>query len=101
MIKAVIFDWGRTLYDSDAGVIFPGVPVLLAGLARRHQLAIVSLVTGDFAARVAARRAVLREADLEPFFAVVSFVPAEKERAYEGVLTALGAAAQEVVVVDD
>jgi len=32
MLKAIIFDWGRTLYDSEQGALFPAVPTLLAEL---------------------------------------------------------------------
>jgi FMN phosphatase YigB (HAD superfamily) len=101
MIRAIIFDWGRTLYDSEGGALFPGVPELLAGLSRRYALAIVSLVSGDFDVRAAQRRAVLHEAGLERYFAALGFVPSDKDRAYEEVLATLGVRPDEITIVDD
>jgi FMN phosphatase YigB (HAD superfamily) len=101
MIRAIIFDWGRTLYDSDSGALFPRVPELLATLARRYRLAIVSLVSGDFDTRAAERCAVLRNAGIEHLFTVVRFVAADKDRAYAETLAALGVSASEVAIVDD
>lgn len=101
MVKAIIFDWGRTLYDSEGGALFPAVPTLLAELSRRYTLAIVSLVSDDYASRVSARRATIAEADIERFFAVIAFVPGDKEGAYRDVLTQLVLSPTEVVVVDD
>ncbi len=41
MIKAVIFDWGRTLYDRDNGVVFPeaGRAVFGAAVPACHRFA--------------------------------------------------------------
>jgi FMN phosphatase YigB (HAD superfamily) len=101
MIRAIIFDWGRTLYDSERGALSPAVPALLAGLSRRYALAIVSLVSGDYAPRVSARRAILAEADIARFFAVTAFVADDKAGAYRGVLALLALSATEVAIVDD
>jgi len=101
MIRAIIFDWGRTLYDSEHAALFPAVPALLAALSQRYTLAIVSLVSGDYAPRVAARRAAIAEADIERFFEVIAFVPDDKEGAYRDVLAQLALSPNEVAVVDD
>jgi len=101
MVRAIIFDWGRTLYDSEQGTLFPAVPTLLAELSRRYTLAIVSLVSGDFASRVSARRSTVAEADIERFFAVIAFVPGDKEGAYRDVLAQLALSATDVAIVDD
>lgn len=101
MIKAIIFDWGRTLYDSEAGTLFPDIHALLSALSRRYTLAIVSLVTGDYAARVAERREILRRADLDRFFSLLLFVPTNKDAAYAEALAALDIQAGEVAIVDD
>ena len=101
MVKAIIFDWGRTLYDSEQGALFPMVPILLAELSRRYTLAIVSLVSGDYASRVAARRAAIAEADIGRFFEAIVFVADDKEGAYRDVLARLVLPATDVAIVDD
>ncbi len=101
MIKAIIFDWGRTLYDSDAGMLFPGVHALLSALSRRYALAVVSLVTGDYTARVAERREILRHVGLDRFFSLLLFVPTNKDAAYAEALVTLGVQANEIAIVDD
>jgi FMN phosphatase YigB (HAD superfamily) len=101
MMKAVIFDWGRTLYDSEQGALFPAVPTLLADLSQRYALAVVSLVSGDYASRVAARRAAIAGANIGRFFAATLFVPDDKEGAYRDVLAQLAVSATEVAIVDD
>ncbi len=42
-VEALIFDYGRTLYNPDDATFFPGVASTLATLATRYWLAIVSL----------------------------------------------------------
>lgn len=101
MIRAIVFDWGRTLYDSETADFFPAVPDLLADLSGRYKLAIVSLVSGDYDTRLAARQSALREADLARFFSIVRFVPLDKEAAYEETLVAFDVRGDEVAIVDD
>ena len=101
MIEAIIFDWGRTLYDSEREALFPEVPGLLPHLARSYRLAIVSLVSSDYERRAAERRAALRAMGLEPYFAAVRFVAADKDRAYTETLAELGVGPAAVAIVDD
>jgi FMN phosphatase YigB (HAD superfamily) len=101
MIKAIIFDWGRTLYDSEGGCLATGAADLLPTLARHYKLAIVSLVSGDYEQRLADRQQLLRDSGVESCFAVVHFVAADKDGAYAETLTELGVQAQEVAIVDD
>jgi FMN phosphatase YigB (HAD superfamily) len=102
MIRAILFDWGRTLYDSERGALFPEVAGVASRLARRHRLAIVSLLTAaDYEARLAERYRVLRVADLERHFAPILFAPRDKDALYRRALAELGLRAEEVAVVDD
>lgn len=101
MIKAIIFDWGRTLYDSEQGSFFSAVPALLAELSQRYTLAIVSLVSGDYALRANERRAALSDANLSAHFAAIQFVPTDKDRAYQETLMRLKVSAIEMAIVDD
>ena len=102
MIEAVIFDWGRTLYDSDNGVMFPETGRVVRYLARQYRLAIVSLVTAsDYQTCVAERLALLHDEGLAPYFSVVLFAPDNKEQLYERALARLRLAPETVAVVDD
>ncbi len=102
MIEVVIFDWGRTLYDSDNGVMFPETGRVVRCLARRYRLAIVSLVTASgYQVRVTERLTVLRDEGLAPYFSAVLFALADKDQLYERALARLRVAPEAVAVVDD
>lgn len=98
MIKAVIFDWGRTLYDSESEALFPETIQTLETLAKKYQLAIVSLATdGDFEKR----SRVLRVSGIERYFTSIQFAQTDKDRLYSRALIALGVVPEEVAIVDD
>jgi len=101
-IKAIVFDWGRTLYDSENGALFPETAPTLAALSRRYRLAIVSLVTrGDYHARVEERYTILRQRGIEHCFAAILFARADKDRLYVVALARLGLEPKETAIVDD
>ncbi|MGN6672590.1 MAG: HAD hydrolase-like protein, partial [Thermomicrobiales bacterium] len=98
----VIFDWGRTLWDSDTGALFPDVVPVLDYLAPRYRLAIVSLAAGpDHAARVAERQAAIAAHRLAHYFDPVIFAAEDKDRAYVNALRDMGLLAAQVAIVDD
>jgi FMN phosphatase YigB (HAD superfamily) len=102
MIAAVIFDWGRTLWDSDAGALFPDVIPVLDYLAPRYRLAIVSLATSpNHAARAAERRAAIATHGLARYFDPVIFAVEDKDRAYADALRDLSLLPAQVAIVDD
>ena len=74
---------------------------MVTTLAATYRLALVSLVSGDFHARVAERYAVLRAQGIERHFAAILFGRADKDRLYRQALVALGLPAPRVAVVDD
>ena len=45
IIKAIIFDWGRTLYDGENQMLFPGTENVLQILSTLYILVIVSLAS--------------------------------------------------------
>jgi len=47
MIKAVIFDWGRTLYDNENNDLFPDAKEILEYLSKKYKLAIVSMANSE------------------------------------------------------
>lgn len=98
MIKAVIFDFGRTLYDRDDNRFFPETPEALEKLASKYKLAIVSMaISGD----PGERKRLLKEGDLEKYFSSTIFVREDKDSAYEKALLELGVKPEEVAIVDD
>jgi len=51
-VKAVIFDWGRTIYDKDNEVLFPETIDVLEYCSKKYDLAVVSLaIDGDIEGR--------------------------------------------------
>jgi FMN phosphatase YigB (HAD superfamily) len=97
-LKAIIFDWGRTLYDPEKQALFPCAEEALAELAGRYILAIVSLATdGDFARRYA----ILKATNLERYFDVIQFAQKDKDSLYEQTISQLGLKPDEVAIVDD
>ncbi len=100
--RAIIFDWGRTLYDSDHAALFPEAARVVEQLSARYALAIVALITrGDYAASVEERRAILRASDLERHFSALLFAPADKDSLYPLALRRLCLSPEEVAIVDD
>ena len=99
MTKLIIFDWGRTLFDNDANALFPETKGLLAHLASKYTLAIVSIAKPEDIER---REHVIDEHSLRPLLASIMFVGSnEKDAAYAKTLQQLGVAPQETVIVDD
>src|SRR5947209_1167650 len=97
MIKLIIFDWGRTLYDNDHERLFPDTISVLMKMSNNYQLAIVSLaVDGNFEKRWEA----LKKNDLLKYFVSVYFTQ-DKDAAYEKTLTQLSLRPDEVLIVDD
>ncbi len=98
MLKAIIVDWGRTLYDSERSQLFPDARNVLDRLSRQYLLAIVALATdGDIERRLS----VLHDEELERLFSVVLFAKSDKNSLYEQALAQLRLHASEVAIVDD
>jgi FMN phosphatase YigB (HAD superfamily) len=98
MIKAIIFDWGRTLYDGENQMLFPGTENVLQILSALYILVIVSLASDG---NIEKRIQILRECGIEKYFAAVYFAQNDKDSLYELALARLAITAREVVIVDD
>ncbi len=98
MVKVVIFDFGRTLYDRDNNGFFPEVPEILEKLSSRYKLAIVSMAVSDDPEE---RKRILKESNFEKYFDSTIFVKEDKDSAYEKALLELGVDPVEVAIVDD
>ena len=97
-IKAVIFDWGRTLHDPDTDGLFPGTQEVLEELSKRYTLALVTLAKSQSPED---RRHTIRESEIAPYFRAIIVGSEEKDALYEEVLKELALLPENVAVVDD
>ncbi len=97
-IKAVIFDYGRTLYDRENGKFFPEAKSVLDYLSRKYVLAIVSIAKEDPAEE---RVAALKKAGLYEYFSSLMFHESDKGPLFEDTLKKLNVKPDEIAVVDD
>ncbi|MDE1846626.1 MAG: HAD family hydrolase [Candidatus Micrarchaeota archaeon] len=96
--KAIIFDWGRTLYDKENGRLFPETKEVVESCAKKYELAIVSLsVDGDIEDRFEK----LKNYDLRKSFRFALFHPSDKDTLFRNAIGNLDLEAREVMIVDD
>ena len=100
MIKLVIFDYGRTLFDRETDALFLDVANVVRELSKRFRLCIVSYSPDE---EIPGRIGVLRENGILDCFEGLYFVddPERKFDKYDEVLRSRGLEACEVAVVDD
>ncbi len=98
MIKAVIFDWGRTLYDSENHNLFPQTKQTLELLKKRYILAIVTLASDGNSEK---RRGIISSSGIEHYFSSIQCAQKDKDRLYEYTLVVLALNPWEVAIVDD
>lgn len=98
MMRAIIFDWGRTLYDSESQALFPRTKEVLQVLSRRYLLAIVSLASDG---NIEERQQMLQAFDIKKYFTSIHFDQKDKDHLYMLALSTLGLLPREVVIVDD
>lgn len=97
-IKAIIFDWGRTIYDTENHHLFPAVKSILEYLHTKYKLALVSLVkTGT----IDERWQIIETNDLKKYLASILFTETDKDTLYHETLKTLNLRGSEVCVVDD
>ena len=102
MIKAVIFDWGRTLYDSECKQEFPAAKeILVFCQARGLRLALVSLVSAVANATLKERRNQIERSPLRPCFEIALVTDNDKDALYDQVVKHFALPREEVLIVDD
>ena len=105
MIKAVIFDYGRTLHDPDTDDFFPEAREVLEHCKRRgYKLAIVSYVDLKKGTTPESRTKKLHDAGLAGYFDLLSFAtggPDDKDRLYGEAVIFFKLSPEEVAIVDD
>lgn len=100
-MKLIIFDWGRTLYNPETGLLFPETKDVLNTMqSRGYTLAIVALATAG-ESKIQERLRIIEEEQLTQFFASIKFDIANKDRLYASMLAELGASPKQTVIVDD
>jgi FMN phosphatase YigB (HAD superfamily) len=98
MVKAIIFDWGRTLYDSENQMLFPGTEAILQILSKLYLLVIVSLVSDG---NIEKMLQIVRECGIEKYFTAVYFAQNDKDSLYAMALSHLALTPRQIAIVDD
>jgi len=98
-IKAVIFDYGRTLYDRENSDFFPETYEVLDYLHLKYKLAIVSIATDKDPPETRIRA--LKERNLFNHFESVLFDSFDKDHLFVDTLEKLKITPKEVAIVDD
>ena len=98
-VKAVIFDYGRTLYDRDKDRFFPEVNEILEYLSKKYKLAIVSVAKENFPA--AERLKALKSAGLDGYFSSILFDDSQKDHLFDETLDKFNIKPEEAAFVDD
>lgn len=97
-IKAIIFDWGRTIYDKDNERLFPETKEVLEYCAKKYTLAIVSLAVDD---HIEGRFEKLDNYDIRKYFKFALFHVSDKDSLFRNAIGNLNLKPEEILVVDD
>jgi len=97
-IRAIIFDWGRTLYDKDNCALFPETLKVLDFCSQKYTLAIVSLATDN---EIEGRFAKLDLYNLRKYFKLALFHAADKDSLFRNAIGNLNISSEEVLIIDD
>jgi FMN phosphatase YigB (HAD superfamily) len=101
-IGAIIFDWGRTLFDSETKREFLDAAEVLSTFAGRGcRLALVSLVSAQANATLEERKAQIERSPLRHFFEFVAVTEGDKDIILDEAVIALGLPRSEILIVDD
>ena len=100
MIRMIVFDYGRTLYDRETDQLFPDAVFVVKQLSRKYKLSIVSYSTKE---NEAERIDVLKINGILRCFDVIRFTNDvdKKSQEYNNILQEFNLKAHEVAVVDD
>lgn len=101
-IKAIIFDWGRTLFDSEAKELYPeSESVLEFCHSRGLRLACASLVSGQANATLDERKNQIENSVLRKFFEFVYVTDINKDIILAEIVAKLNLPREEILIVDD
>lgn len=101
-IKAIIFDWGRTLFDSEAKKEFPeSEEILRYCKAKGYKLATASLVTEYANASLEERKNQIEKSSLRKFFDIVLVTDTNKDELFQKIVSSFQVPASQIAVIDD
>ncbi len=98
-IKAIMFDYGRTLYDRDRKQFFPEVRQVLEYLYPRYKLAIVSIAKENFPAEERIKQ--LEVSGFDRYFSSMLFDESHKDHLFSETLEKFKLKPIDAAFVDD
>lgn len=101
-IKAIIFDWGRTLFDSLTKEEFPeAMEVLVYCKEKGYRMACASLVSAQANATLTERIAQIENSNLRSFFEFIRVTDKDKDMILDEMVSLFNLPRQEILIVDD
>ncbi|OGE81720.1 MAG: hypothetical protein A2720_02280 [Candidatus Doudnabacteria bacterium RIFCSPHIGHO2_01_FULL_46_24] len=109
-IKAIIFDWARTLFDSDLKKEFPEAEAVLEHCKNKgYRLAVASLVSAHSNAPIQERNEQIAKSPLRKYFEIVKTVAStdtegisdDKAVIFDQIVSGFGLNPSEILIVGD
>ncbi|MBI1970198.1 HAD hydrolase-like protein [Candidatus Woesearchaeota archaeon] len=94
MIKGIIFDFNRTLYDKEHNQFFPEAKPLLRELKGAYKLSLISKAPDN-------SDAIYKDYEFISFFEKIVIKPEKTEKEFQECLTAMKLGTAEVIIVGD
>lgn len=102
MIKLVIFDFGRTLFDSASKQVFSDSVDILEYLKNKgYKMAVVSLVSAQANATLQERKDQIKNSGLADFFEKIEVTDGDKDKSFEDTIKYFGVENNKVCIIDD
>ncbi|MDP7115495.1 MAG: HAD hydrolase-like protein, partial [Candidatus Woesearchaeota archaeon] len=98
MIKVVIIDWARTLFEAETYALYPEAKDLVQYLSQKYKLALVSLCKRE---PVPERRALIDSLELTQYFEQILIDPEDKNKLYEQAFEHFKVKPEEIAILDD
>jgi FMN phosphatase YigB (HAD superfamily) len=101
-IKAIIFDWGRTLFDSETKKEFQEAEKVLTYCEQQgYRMACASLVSIHANATLKERIQQIENSPLRHFFEFVLVTDQDKDKIFDEIVSKLEIPRSEILIVDD
>lgn len=101
-MKAIIWDWGRTLYQSDEKIEFPEAEQVLQYCQNKgYRMVTVSLVSPAANANLEERKEQIEESSLRKYFEAVYVTANDKEAIFEQAVKNLGLPRKDIWIIGD
>ena len=98
MIKAIIFDWNRTLWDKENGALFAETKDILEHYKQKTRLALASNLEGGNREE---KLDLISKHNLSHYFDLAEFQEEKKDQIFEKIIQHWGLKPEEVAIVDD